>query len=210
MFPNLFNHRSLFRNVIFIVICPVVLAWVIWSSNRGRKSVVVGHRRSWIEPCSFVSGWAGPSALSLSHCLQLCRLWSSSERGSSCHPRNFFRSLASRPCVMHGLVPVLWTPDPVIGFSDLLCSALRFNSWVGKISGEGVGYPLQVQSFFSTFLEFLETSFLQVIDKTILLTYDLVSELLLTWDTLHSSWSISGLSLMMYKGSRSLHSGCWS
>ena len=57
---------------------------------------------------------------------------------------------------------------------------IRFNSWVGKISGEGIGYPLQVQSFFSTFLEFLETSFLQVIDKTILLTYDLVSELLLT------------------------------
>ena len=79
MFPYSFNHRSLCKNVIFIVICHVKLAWVIGSFNRDRESMGGRHR----EPCwmgSFVSEWAGPSTFSLGHCLQSCKLPSSSER----------------------------------------------------------------------------------------------------------------------------------
>lgn len=69
--------------------------------------------------------------------------------------------------------------------------------------------PIPSQITTANFFEFLETWLAQSTDKTMLLTYVLVSELFLTIDTLDSSWlqNLWSISDDVQKG-RPLQPGC--
>lgn len=133
----------------------------------------------------FFSVWEGTglSTFSLADCPQHYRLVSSSNMRLSCHHKNSLRALLSpqQQTLYHVQVLVCFLiTSPIDLFFFQLAAFYTFCS----SDHQSAAFHFYLQKL----KNFWKLDLLYVINKTILLTYMLASELLLTTNTLDSSW----------------------